>query len=410
MSGFSTRMIHGQPAKQDAHGALRPPVYDGVAFEFASSQDIQLTFEGRKPAHSYTRISNPTVEYFEQRLAAASGAVGAVATASGMAAISALVLALGSAGSRVVASRYLFGNTASLLEGTLKPWGLETTWVDMSDLAAVEAALKAGACMLFLESISNPQMQVADLRALSALARSAKVPLVVDSTVTPPVGYRPKELGVDVEVLSTTKYISGGATSVGGAILDMGSFDWKQSPKLAPWAAQAGPLALLVALRREVQRNLGGCLSPHNASLQTLGLETLELRVRASAANALEAARFLAGHAKVLSVDYPGLKSHPSHALAKAQFGGIFGGILSFSLGGRAACYSAMDQLRLIRRATNINDNKTLIIHPASTIFSEFTPAQRGQLGVPEGLLRLSLGIENATDLVEDLAQALEVL
>jgi O-acetylhomoserine (thiol)-lyase len=403
-------MIHGRPNLPDAHGALRMPIYDNVAFEFGSSRDIQLAFEGRKPAHSYTRISNPTVEFLEQRLAAASGAMGCVATASGMAAISALVLALGGAGSRVVASRYLFGNTASLLEGTLKPWGLETAWVDMGDLAAVEAALKPGACMLFLESISNPQQQVADLKALSGLAQAAGVPLVVDTTVTPPVGYKPKDLGVDVEVLSTTKFISGGATSMGGAILDLGSFDWKQSPKLAPWAAQAGPLALLAALRREVHRNLGGCLSPHNASLQALGLETLELRVRAAAANALAVARFLEGQPKVLGVNYPGLESHPQHGLARAQFGGLFGGILSFSLADRPACYRLMDQLALIRRATNINDNKTLIIHPASTIFSEFPPLARQQQGVPEGLLRLSLGIENAPDLVDDLAQALEVL
>jgi len=410
MSGFSTLMIHGRPSKADVHGALRMPVYDNVTFEFGSSQDIQLAFEGRKPAHSYSRISNPTVEFFEQRLAAASGAVGAVATASGMAAISSLVLALGQAGSRMVASRYLFGNTASLLEGTLKPWGLETVWVDMTDLAAVEAALKPGACMLFLESISNPQLQVADLRALSSLAHAAGVPLVVDSTVTPPVGYSPKALGVDVEVISTTKFISGGATSVGGAILDMGSFPWGRFPKLEPWAAKAGPFALLVALRREIHRNLGGCLSPHNASLQMLGLETLELRVRAASANALAVAQFLASHPKVQAVAYPGLASHPQHGLAKDQFGGVFGGILTFSLADRPACYQLMDKLALIRRATNINDNKTLIIHPASTIFSEFTPQARQQQGVPEGLLRLSLGIENAPDLIDDLAQALEVL
>jgi len=272
MSGFATRAIHGSVRKRDPHGTLRPAIYDSVAFEFASAADMQLAFEGRRSAHSYSRISNPTVEEFEDRVRVLSEAAGVVAVSSGMAAIANVILALADSRSNIVASRFLFGNTFSLFEQTLRPWGLRVSFVDMTDLAEVEAAINDKTRAVFLESITNPQLQVADIPAIVNLARARSVPVVVDGTMTTPLLFRSKDAGVAVEVISSTKSISGGATSVGGVIIDNGVFDWKANPKLALWARKAGPMALVAFLRREIYRNLGACLAPQSAYLQTLGL------------------------------------------------------------------------------------------------------------------------------------------
>lgn len=410
MSGFSTRAVHGiLPVRsgRQQHGDLRPPVHDTVSFAFDSAQEIADAFSGRKPAHSYSRITNPTVEEFELRVQALAGGRGVVALASGMAAISTVIMALGGAGSNIVAGRSLFGNTISLLAQTLQPWGLEARFVDMTDREAVAAAIDQNTRALFLESISNPQLEVCDLAALAELAHGRGVPLILDNTATTFYLCRAGELGVDIELISSTKYISGGGSSVGGLIIDHGGFDWSRSPRLAPYAKGFGPFALLVALRREISRNIGACLAPHNAYLQTLGLETLALRVDKSCANALALAELLQDHPAVERVSYPGLAAHPDHELARRQFNGRFGGILTFELADRDSCFAFLDKLRLVRRATNINDNKTLAIHPASTIFTEFSPEERGRMGVPEGLVRISAGIEDFADLREDIAQAL---
>lgn len=408
MTGFATTSLHGGAKQQDPHGTLRTPVYDSVAFEFERSDDMRLAFEGKKLAHSYTRISNPTVADLEARIRVLSGGIGALAVASGMAAISNVVLALAGSGSRIVASRFLFGNTRSLFEHTLKPWGLTVDYVDALDPARVEKAITDETRAVFVEIISNPQLQVPDVASLSAIAHARGVPLIVDGTTTSLSLFSSKSYGVDIEVISSTKSISGGATSVGGLVLDNGLFDWSLNPKTRPWAEKAGPGAFLVYLRREVYRNTGACLAPHNAYLQVLGLETLEMRMRTSSENALALAQQLATHPKVRAVHYPGLETSASHGAARKQFRGGFGGLLCFELGGREECFRFMDRLRIIRRATNINDNKTLVIHPASTIFSEYSPEEREQMGVPETLVRISAGIENVEDLWSDIVGALE--
>lgn len=409
MSGFATRAVHGPlPLPPDAGGPgdLRTPVHDTVSFAFSSAQGIADAFAGRKPAHSYTRITNPTVEAFERRVQALAGGRGVVALASGMAAISTTILALAGAGSNIVASRSLFGNTISLLSQTLEPWGLETRFVEMADPAAVAAAIDDNTRAVFLESITNPQLEVCDLAALAELVHGRGVPLILDNTATTFYLCRAGELGVDIELISSTKYLSGGGSSVGGLIIDHGSFDWSRSPRLAPFAKSFGPFALLMALRREISRNLGACLAPHNAYLQTLGLETLALRIDRSCDNALRLAEFLRRRPEVRKVNYPGLSEHPQHRLAARQFNGRFGGILTFELADRPSCFAFLDRLQLIRRATNINDNKTLAIHPASTIFCEFSPEERAAMGVGEGMIRISTGIEDIADLSQDLEQA----
>lgn len=408
MTGFATRAVHGPRLRREAHGALRPPVYDTVAFEFESSLDIQHAFEGRKQSHSYSRISNPTVEELEQRVRALSDGIGVIAVSSGMAAIANVLMLLGGAGCNVVTSPYLFGNTYSLLEHTLKPWGLEVRYVDLGDAGAVSGAIDDRTRAVFFEIVTNPQLQIVDVPALTAAAHARGVPVLMDGTLTTPYLFRSKDHGVDVELHSSTKYMSGGATAMGGLIVDNGTFDWSRSPRLSGWARRAGPHALLAALRREVYRNLGACLSAHNANLHILGLETMALRIRRSCENALSVAQHLEQHPRVCGVSYPGLKRSPYHALTRRLLPRGAGGLLTLGLSDRAACFAFMDRLKLIRRATNINDNKTLVLHPASTIFCEYSPEERARMGVGEGTIRLSVGIEDVEDLIADLDSALE--
>ncbi len=410
MTAFATKAIHGSLVKPEAHGSLRPPVYDSVAFEFADSHEIQLAFEGRKPAHAYSRITNPTVDEFEQRVRILADALGVIAVSSGMAAISNVIMALAETGANIVTTRWIFGNTYSLFEQTFRPWGLETRYVDMDDVKAIDAAIDDKTRAIFLEVITNPQLQVADIDAIAAIAHGHGVPVVLDGTVTTPYLFRSRDHNVDVEVISSTKYISGGATSMGGLILDNGLFDWKRNPKLEPYAKKFGPGALLAGLRREVYRNAGACQSPHNAYLQTLGLETLSLRIEKSTANTLAIAQWLEKQGKVRSVNYPGLASSTYAKRAAQFFPRGAGGILTLDLASREQCYAFQDALKLIRRATNVNDNKTLILHPASTIFCEFDDAQKQSMGVRGTMLRLSVGIEEMEDLIEDLERGLAAL
>lgn len=408
MKGFTTKVLHTRYPKKDVHGSLRPPLYDSVAFEFDNASEIQQAFEGKLPAHTYSRISNPTVEDFETKMRVLTDSRGVIAVSSGMAAITNVILTLCSAGSNIVSSRHLFGNTISLFEKTLKDWGLEVRYADMSDPGSVESKIDDHTRALYLESITNPQLEVVDFSVVSGCAEKFGVPLVLDGTLTTPFLFRSRDYGVAVEVVSTTKYISGGATGVGGVIIDNGLFDWGQSPKVSPLSGQYGQFAFLAKLRREVFRNCGSCMAPHHAWLNTLGLETLALRVRQSSDNAMAIARFLAGQPEVKAVNYPGLPESKYHAAASVQFRGLFGGLVSFELEDRAKCFRFIDSLAIIRKATNLNDNKSLIIHPASTIFGEYTVEERLDMGIAENMLRLSAGIEDREDLIDDIKQGLK--
>lgn len=411
MKGFTTRAVHGQPVKPDTHGTLRMPVYDNVTFEHPTAEDMQAAFEGRRAAHSYSRISNPTIEDYEQRVRLLCDARGVIAVSSGMAAISNLMLALCESGSNIVTTRSLFGNTYSLFESTLRPWGLDINYVDLSDREALASAIDSNTHAVFLETITNPQLQVFDIAAIAEVAHARQVPLVVDGTVTSPYLFRSKDFGVDVEIMASTKYISGGGTSVGGLIIDNGIFNWRHNPKIAPWVAKYKADALLLWLRSEVYRNLGSCLSPHNAYLQSLGLETLSLRARRSCESTLAIARHLESRSGLVRrVNYPGLPSSQYHETARRQFPNGFGGILTFELASKQQCFEFMNSLRLVRRATNINDNKTLVIHPASTIYCEYSPVEKEDMQVSESMLRLSVGIEDAEDIIEDLDAWLDAL
>lgn len=406
---FDTKALHGKGDETDSHHGLRYPVYAGVAFEYENAEDMEAAFNHRRPTHSYSRITNPTVEKFEQSLILLENGLAGIALSSGMAAIANTLLALLKAGENLIASEYLFGNTFSLLNETIRKFGIHTTFLDVNDPQRLACAVDQNTRLIFCETITNPQMKVTDFSAVSEVARKYGLAVVVDSTVTTPYLFDAKKHGVNIVVHSTTKYISGGATSMGGAIIDLGNYDWRKNPALEKYHS-LGALAFMARLRKEVYRNFGSCMSPQSAFLQTLGLETLSLRIDKSCSNTLNIARFLENRPEVKKVNYPGLELSDYFELAKKQFNGAYGGVLSFELENKDAAFSFINALQLIKRATNINDNKSLVIHPASTIFADFSSEERAMMGVPDNLVRLSIGIENSEDLIHDIHQALNTI
>jgi O-acetylhomoserine (thiol)-lyase len=411
VKGFTTKAIHGSVnGAGDQYGSLRVPVYDSVAFEHESSASLAASFAGRKPGHIYSRITNPTVQDFERKIQLLAGGMAVLAVSSGMAAIFNTIMTLGGAGQNIVTSKYLFGNTLSLFEKTFAAWGLQIRYVAMTNLQEIEENIDADTCAVFLESITNPQLEVADCAAIGKICKTCAVPLVLDNTLMTPYLFNSKAAGVDIEIISTTKYISGGATTVGGVIIDNGIFDWSMAAKFKERAAKFGKMSFMAVLRQEVYRNTGACLSPHNAYMQSLGLETMALRIDKSCQNAMGLAEYLTGQAKVESVNYPGLDNSPFHDSAKLQFDKKYGGVLTFDLANKEQCFSFMDALKVVRRATNINDNKTLILHPASTIFAEFSEDEKRAMSVSSTMLRLSAGIEDYDDLLEDLQRGVAAL
>jgi len=405
---FITKILHNPFLKEDAHGSFHMPVYENVAFGFKTAEDIEQAFQRKKPAHMYSRISNPTVEAFEQRIRAVTEAAGVIALSSGMAAITNVLLGIAVQGDNIVTTKHLFGNTYSLFTKTLKEWGLEARFVDLTDPKQVEKAIDNRTKAVFFETITNPQLEVVDVKAIAEIAKAKNIPVIADTTLTPPYAFCSKDHGVHIEVLSSTKYISGGATSVGGLIIDNGTYNWNHNPKLKEDAKQFGPFALINRLRREIYRNLGSCISPQTAFLQSVGLETLPLRVDVSCANALQIAEFLEKELRIKSVNYPGLKGSKYYEIAKKQFGNRPGALLTFDLESKEQCFNFMNGLKLIRRATNLNDNRTLILHPASTIFCEYDEALKKEMSVRETMIRLSVGIEAAEDLILDIKESLE--
>lgn len=406
--GLITRILHAKFLKEDPHGSLHMPVYDDVTFEFKTAEELELAFSGRKPAHMYSRISNPTVEHFEQKVKTMSDALGVIALSSGMAAISNTVLTIAKTGDNIITSKHLFGNTYSLFEQTLKAWGLGIRYVDLTKPQDIANFIDKKTKAVFFETITNPQLEVVDIRSLSKIAKKANILLIADTTMTPPYIFQAKDFGVDIEVISSTKWISGGATSVGGLIIDYGTYDWKKNDKFKNDAIKFGPFAFISRLRREVYRNIGSCMSAHNAYLQSLGLETLTLRLDVACANTQKIAEFLEKAKKVRRVNYPGLKGSTFYKVSRRQFGDKPGAVLTFNLNSKKECFKFLNNLKLIRRATNLQDNRSLILHPASTIFCEYDDKLKKEMGVPETLIRLAVGIEDYRDIIEDIKQALE--
>lgn len=385
-----TAAIHTAFRTKDAYNSLSMPVYHTAAYEFDDAATMSDAFCGRSDMPDYSRVMNPTVTFFENKVRSLTGASDVVALSSGMAAISNSLLAVSSAGKNIVSSKHLFGNTYSLITGTLKRFGVEPRLCDLTDPAQVEQAVDDNTCCIFFEIITNPQMEVADIRALSTVARRHGIPLMADTTLIPFTQFSAGELGVDIEIVSSTKYLSGGATSIGGLVIDYGNF-----PEFSK------------RIRNEMLFNLGAYMTPHVAYMQTIGLETLDARYRIQSENALALARKLKSLDGVMSVNYIGLEDNRFHALARSQFGHTAGAMVTIDLADKEACFDFINRLRLIRRATNLFDNKTLAIHPASTIFGPFTDSQRESMDIKDTTIRLSIGLEDPDDIFDDIRQAL---
>jgi len=406
--GFSTKLIHTPFPKKDPHGALQIPVYLSSAFEFDDSEGIAEAFQGKRAAHAYSRSGNPTVEFFEQKIKYLTNANAVLAVSSGMAAITNTILTVCKAGENIITSRFLFGNTYSLFESTLKNFGIEFRYADLTQLNTIESLIDKNTRAIFFETITNPQLEVADVSALSAITRKNNILLISDSTLTPPGVFDAKSFGIDINILSSTKFISGGGTVVGGLIIDNGLFDWSKIPVLSEWVSKFGNLAFYSKLKKDIFRNTGACLSPMNAYLLSIGIETLMLRVQRSVDNALAVSSWLTKHPKVKSVNYPGLESSPFFNIAKTQFGTLPGALVSFDLHTEADCFKLQNKLKIIKRATNMNDNKSLIIHPWSTIYSEYSSSVKQLAGISDTLIRFSVGIEDSKDIINDLSQAFD--
>ena len=377
-------------SKKDPYGALSMPVYHCAAFEFDSAQAMADAFCGRVLEPDYSRVMNPTVTFFEDRVKELTDAQNVFAFNSGMAAISNALIAVAQSGSNIVTSNHLFGNTVSLINKTLGRLGVDSKAVNLLDIDAVEAAVDEHTCCIFLEIVTNPQMEVADVAALAEVVRKNGIPLIADTTMIPFTEFDAKALGIDVQVVSSTKYISGGATSLGGLIIDYGTFG-----------------VFNQRIRFELLFNLGGYMTPHAAYMQTLGLESLHARYAVQSRNTLELAKRLREVPQIVSVNYIGLEDNPFYELAQRQYGKTAGAMLTIDLADRQSCYSFINNLKVVHRATNLFDNKTLAIHPYSTIFGPFSGSQKKAMDVKDTTIRLSIGLEDVDDIFDDIVQAL---
>jgi O-acetylhomoserine (thiol)-lyase len=377
-------------SKKDPYGALSMPVYHCAAFEFDSAQAMADAFCGRVLEPDYSRVMNPTVTFFEDRVKELTDAQNVFAFNSGMAAISNALIAVAQSGSNIVTSNHLFGNTVSLINKTLGRLGVDSKVVNLLDIDAVEAAVDEHTCCIFLEIVTNPQMEVADVAALAEVARKNGIPLIADTTMIPFTEFDAKALGIDVQVVSSTKYISGGATSLGGLIIDYGTFG-----------------VFNQRIRFELLFNLGGYMTPHAAYMQTLGLESLHARYAVQSRNTLELAKRLRDVPQIVSVNYIGLEDNPFYELAQRQYGKTAGAMLTIDLADRQSCYGFINNLKVVHRATNLFDNKTLAIHPYSTIFGPFSGSQKKAMDVKDTTIRLSIGLEDVDDIFDDIVQAL---
>lgn len=413
-----TRAIHAGIDPGSNRGATSIPIYNTSSYAFDSAQALEDAFAGRRPAHVYSRVTNPTTAAFEQRIAALEGGLGSVATASGMAAIQGVLHALAENGSRIVVARSLFGGTTVFLREVAARLGITPDYVDMDDEISLARALDAKhpggrPRLLFFETLGNPKLDIPPIAEATAVARENGVPTVIDATLSTPALFDAKAAGATAVIHSTTKYITGSGTVIGGVVTDLGTFDWSrhESAAIAQAVGRFGAQAALFgALRRQAGMNAGLTMAPLTAFLAALGLETLVLRMTAHAENAQTVAKALAAHKGVQAVRYPGLPDDRYHERVAKYFRGAAGALVTVDVGSRERAFALCNRLELALRASNFGDAKTLVIHPASTIFRDCSDEERAFSGVTDGLLRVSVGLEDPDDIIDDFAQALDAL
>jgi len=417
---FDTLSLHAGQHPDPATGARAVPIYQTTSYAFHDTEHAAALFNLERAGHIYTRISNPTTAVLEERLAALEGGVGAVCTASGQAAMHLAIATLLGAGDHIVASASLYGGTINLLTHTLPRFGIATTFVGPRDLAGLRAAIRPNTRLVIGETIGNPGLEVLDIPQAAEIAHGAGVPLLIDNTFATPYLCRPFELGADLVMHSVTKWIGGHGVAIGGAIVDGGRFDYRASGKFPtmtdPYAGyhgivfdeEFGPSAFIMRARAEGLRDFGACLAPMNAFQLLQGVETLPLRMQRHVENTTKVLDFLSRNAAIDWVLHPSLDTHPDHALARRLLPKGAGSIVSCGIkGGRAAGRRFIEALRLASHLANVGDAKTLVIHPASTTHQQMDAAQLKAAGLGEELVRLSIGIEAADDIITDLAQAL---
>lgn len=416
--GISTLAVHAGARPDPATGSRSVPIYQTAAYVFNDTEHAADLFGLRAEGNIYTRLMNPTTDVFEKRVAALEGGKGALATSSGMAAITTALLTFTGPGDEIISGDKIYGGTYELFNYTFPKLGRTVKFVDSGSPEEFEKAISEKTKALYVESIGNPKLDVPDFEKLAEIAHSAGIPLVVDNTVAPVI-LRPIEYGADIVVHSATKYIGGHGTSIGGVIVDSGNFDW--SPEKFPeicnpdpgyhglkYKEAFGKAAFIAKARVQFMRDTGACISPFNSFLFTLGLETLPLRMKKHCDNALTVAKFLQKHPKVAWVSYPGLESHRSHELAKKYLKSGYGAIIGFGIkGGTGEAKKFIESLELFSHLANIGDAKSLVIHPASTTHEQLSEEERKACGVTEDFIRLSIGIEDEKDLIFDIEQAL---
>jgi O-acetylhomoserine (thiol)-lyase len=420
--GLGSMALHAGQQPDPTTGGRAVPIHQTTSFCFNSTEHAADLFALKEPGWIYTRLGNPTTDVFERRMAALEGGVGALALSSGQQALAVSLLNLLHAGEHVVAAAALYGGSLTLLGNTFARLGIDVRFVDATDPRNIAAAIRPNTRAVFIESLANPRNDVLDYRAIADVAHERGVPVVCDNTVLTPMLFRPLEHGIDVVIYSTTKFIGGHGTSIGGAIVDGGNFDWSKEPDKWPqftrpdpsyggtvFLEAMGPLCYITTCRTQWLRDLGGAMSPFNAFLFLQGIETLHLRMPRHCENALAVAEFLESHPLVRWVNYPGLPSHPHHELAQKYLSKGTGAIVGFRVrGGREAGRKFIEAVRLASHLANIGDAKTLVIHPASTTHSQQTPEELKLAGITDDYIRLSVGLEDIEDITADLDQALQ--
>ncbi|MDO5743272.1 MAG: O-acetylhomoserine aminocarboxypropyltransferase/cysteine synthase [Micrococcaceae bacterium] len=417
--GFRTRALHAGGTPDAEHGSRAVPIYQTTSFVFKDSDDAANLFALQKYGNIYSRIGNPTVAAFEERIASLEGGIGAVATGSGMAAEFITFAALAGAGDHIVASSKLYGGTITQLDVTLRRFGVETTFIDSTDPAEFAAAIRENTKALYTEVVANPSGAIADLRGLAEVAHAAGIPLVVDSTLTPPYLLRPIEHGADIVIHSATKFLGGHGTTLGGVVVEAGTFNWGNGnfPTMTEpvpaygnvsWWDNFGEYGFLTKLRSEQLRDIGPALPAQSAFQLLQGVETLPQRMDSHLANAKAVATWLEADERISYVNFAGLESHPDHDRAKELLPLGVGSVFSFGVkGGRAAGTAFIESLQLASHLANIGDVRTLVLHPASTTHQQLSTEQLAAAGVAEDLIRLSVGLEDIEDILWDLDQAL---
>jgi O-acetylhomoserine (thiol)-lyase len=405
--GFTTTILHGDRQKPIEHGSLHKPIHTSVAFGYKDAHELAAVFQGKQPGYRYGRQGNPTVSALEDKITKMEDGFASICFSTGMAAIGAVVQALLRSGDHVVSSAFLFGNTNSLWQ-TVAGQGIDVSMVDATDVANVEAALTPATRIVFVETIANPRTQIADLARIGKLCRERGIVYIVDNTMTSPYLFRPKSVGASLVVNALTKSIGGHGNALGGSLTDTGIFDWKRFPNIfETYKRYATEQWGMAQIRAKALRDFGGTLGPEAAHHLAVGSETMALRLERECTNAMALAMMLDADERVAAVYYPGLQSHPQHALASELFR-AYGSLLSFELKDGIDCFDYLNRLKLAIPASNLGDTRTLVIPIAHTIFYEMGPERRASMGIAESLIRVSVGIEDTADLLDDFSQALE--